>query len=82
MPATSLTQSPLRELAHRVSSRAEITLLWNERTGAVTVWVRDRDSGQQMEFAAAPAKALDAFYHPYAHAASLGVSWCGTPGAA
>lgn len=75
MPGTSLTDSPLRELASRVSSGAETTLFWNERTGAVIVWVRNRDSGQQMEFAAAPAKALEAFYHPYAHAASLGVSW-------
>jgi hypothetical protein len=73
MPATSLTDSPLRELASRVSSGAEITLFWNERTGAVTVSVRNRDSGQHIEFAAAPAKALDAFYHPYAHAAALGV---------
>jgi len=50
MPAASLTDSPLRELAHRVSSVAEIR--------------------------------LDAFYHLYAHAASLDVSWYGTPGAA
>ena len=82
MPATSLTYSPLRELARRVSSGAEMTLWWNERTGAVTVWVWNRDSGQQMEFAAAPARALEAFYHPYAHAASLGVRWHGTPRAA
>ena len=82
MPATSLTDSPLRELAHRVSSGAETKLLWNERTGTVTVWVWDREADQHMEFAVAPAKALDAFYHPYAHAASLGVSWCGTPRAA
>jgi hypothetical protein len=82
MPATSRTDSPLRELAHRVSSGAEIRLFWNERTGAVTVWVWNQDSGQQAEFAVAPAKALDAYYHPYAHAASLGVSWYGTPRAA
>jgi hypothetical protein len=82
MPATSLTDSPLRELAHRVSSGAEITPVWNERTGAVTVSVWNRDSGQQMEFAAAPARALEAFYHPYDHPASLGVRWHGTPRAA
>jgi hypothetical protein len=82
MPATSLTDSPLRELAHRVSSRAEITLLWNEHTGAVNVSVWNRDSGQQTEFAAAPARALEAFYHPYAYAASLSVRWHDTPRAA
>ena len=82
MPATSLTDSPLRELAHRVSSGAEITLLWNEPTGAVTVSVWNRGSGQQTEFAAAPARALEAFYHPYAYAASLNVRWHDTPRAA
>jgi hypothetical protein len=82
MPAASLTDSPLRELAHRVSSVAEIRLRWNERTGAVPIWVWNRDSGRQTELAAAPATALDAFYHPYAHAASLDMSWYGTPGAA
>ena len=79
MPATSLTDSPLRELAHHVSTGAEITLLWNESTGAVTVSVWNRDSGQQVKFAAAPARALEAFYHPYAHAASRRVRWHGTP---
>ena len=79
MPATSLTDSPLRELAHRVSSGGEITLVWNERTGAVTVSVWNLDSGQQVKFAAAPARALEAFYHPYAHAAFRRVRWHGTP---
>jgi hypothetical protein len=82
MPVVSLTDSPLQELTCRVSSGAEVTLFWNERTGAVTVSVLDRDSGQQMEFAAAPGRALEAFYHPSAHAASLGVCWNGTPRAA
>ena len=68
MPATGLTDSPPRELASRVSSGAETILYWNERTGAVTVSVWSRDSGQRIEFAVPPAKALDAFYHPYAYA--------------
>jgi hypothetical protein len=82
MSAASLTDWPLRELASRVSTGTEITLLWNERTGAVTVSVLNRDSGQHIEFAAAPDRALDAFYHPYAHAASLGVRWHDIPRAA
>jgi hypothetical protein len=82
MPGTSLTESPLRELASRVSAGSEITLFWNERTGAVTVSLWNRDSGRHMEFAAAPAKALEAFYHPYAHAASIGTRWHDTPRAA
>lgn len=82
MPGTSLTESPLRELASRVCGGAEITLSWNERTGAVTVAVRSRDSGRHLEFTAAPAKALEAFYHPFAHAASRGAQWHDTPRAA
>jgi hypothetical protein len=68
MPATGLTDPPPRELASRVSSGAETTLFWNQRTGAVTVSVWNRDSGQHLQFAVPPAKALDAFYHPYAYA--------------
>jgi hypothetical protein len=70
MPVTSLTGAPLRELAHRVSSAADVSLWWNERTGALTVSVRDHGTGAHFQFAAQPDKAMDAFYHPYAHAAS------------
>ena len=64
MPDTGLTSPPLRELAHRTSSGTDVTLLWNERTGALTVSVRSRGTGAQFQFTAEPDQALHAFYHP------------------
>jgi hypothetical protein len=61
MTATDLTHRPLRELASRVAGGVETTLSWDEDTGALTVWVRDRASGGHLQFAAAPGKALYAF---------------------
>ena len=70
MPATGLTSPPLRELARRISSGTDVTLLWNERTGALTVSVRNLGTGAHFQFAARPDEALHAFYHPYACAAA------------
>jgi hypothetical protein len=54
-----------------VAGGLETTLSWDEDTGALTVWVRDRASGGHLRFAAAPDKAPYAFYHPYAYAAAI-----------
>jgi hypothetical protein len=70
MPATGLTSPPLRELARRISSGTDVTLLWNECTGALTVSVRNHATGAHFQFAAQPDEALHAFYHPYAYAAA------------
>jgi hypothetical protein len=70
MPATGLTSPPLRELARRTSSGTEVTLLWNERTGALTVSVRSHGMGAHFQFAARPDEALHAFYHFFAYAAA------------
>ena len=70
MPATGLTSPPLRELAHRISSRTDVTLLWNERTGALTVSVRNPGTSAHFQVAARPDEALHVFHHPYAYAAA------------
>ena len=70
MPATGLTSPPLRELARRTSSGTDVTLLWNERTGALTISVRNHGTGALSQFAAQPGEALHAFYHPYAYGAA------------
>jgi hypothetical protein len=70
MPATGLTSPPLRELARRISSGTDVTLLWNERTGALTVSVRNHGTGAHFQFATQPGEALRAFYQPYACAAA------------
>lgn len=79
MPATGLTSPPLRELAHRTSNGTDVTLFWNERTGALTVSVRDHGTGANFQFAAEPNRALHAFYHPYAYAAAQGLPRADAP---
>ena len=74
MPATSLTRSPLRDLASRINSGVEVTLFWNEHTGALIISVWNSESDKHMQFVSEPDKALHAFYHPYTYAESIGVS--------
>jgi hypothetical protein len=75
MIATEATQHALRELAHRANDGVEIVLFWNQETNELTVSVSDERSGAYFELAADPAEALDVFYHPYAHAAFVGVPY-------
>jgi hypothetical protein len=53
-----------------VSSGTDVTLFWNQRTGAVTVSVRNPYTGADTQIEVEPDKALYAFYHPYAYAAA------------
>ena len=64
-PATAQT----RELAARESDGIYVVLLWHPDEGAVTVSVEDARAGDRFHIAVAPARALDAFYHPFAYAA-------------
>lgn len=59
-----------RELAHRTGNGIEVTLLWTKSTNTVTVAVIDVHSGEVLEFEVDGSRALDAFNHPYAHAAT------------
>ena len=65
-------ESTTRELAQRLSGSDEIVLLWLPRCDRVQVSVRDLDTGVGFHVEVAPARALDAFRHPYAYAALLG----------
>lgn len=65
-------ESATRELAQRLSGSDEILLLWNPLNGHVEVSVRDVVSGVGFNLEVAPRRALDAFQHPYAYAATLG----------
>jgi len=58
-----------RELAARENDGISVRLLWHPRENAVTVSVEDARVGDCFEFAVAPERALDAFYHPFAQAA-------------
>jgi hypothetical protein len=64
-PATTDT----RELAARESDGIHVLLLWHPRANALTVSVEDARLGDCFQLSVAPDRALDAFYHPFAHAA-------------
>ena len=65
-------ESTTRELAQRLSGSDEILLLWLPQCDRVEVSVRDLATGVGFHLEVAPGRALDAFRHPYAYAASLG----------
>jgi hypothetical protein len=63
------TGSNTRELADRESDGVHVLLLWHPAEKTVTVSVEDSRLGDSFRFTVAPQRALDAFYHPFAHAA-------------
>jgi hypothetical protein len=65
-----------RELAYRESDGLEVSLVWDPSDDALTVVVTDRRTGEEFDFAPDRRRALDAFYHPFAHAIPRGAtSW-------
>ena len=56
---------PRRELARRVSGGLEVTLYWSADDNCTSVEVWQHASGETVAFARE--RALDAFYHPFAH---------------
>jgi hypothetical protein len=65
----SPTARQTRELAARESDGIHVLLLWHPRENTLTVSVEDARLGDRFQLAVAPDRALDAFYHPFAHAA-------------
>jgi hypothetical protein len=61
-----------RELAHRVSGGLEVTLYWSAHDNHTSVEVRQLGTGETVAFAVAHERALDAFYHPFAHLSVAG----------
>jgi hypothetical protein len=65
---TSMTNfQPRRELARRVSGGIEITLYWSAVDNRTSIEVWQPESGETLAFDVRPDRALDAFYHPFAH---------------
>jgi hypothetical protein len=60
-----------RELAQRQNDGIEVTLLWCRADDSVTVAVRQLATEESFELDVDPARALDAFYHPFAFAARV-----------
>ena len=65
--------SRTRELDFRSNHGLEVALLWEPETNRVSVSVFDGRSGDDFTLDVDPAKALDAFYHPYSFASARGV---------
>jgi hypothetical protein len=59
-----------RELAQRTSGTDEILLLWHPENDRVEISIRDLATGAGFQVEVTPGCAIDAFYHPYAYAAS------------
>jgi len=57
------------ELARRESNGIEVSLFWSAATNRVTVEVVDASLDERFVLDVDPARALDAFHHPYAYAA-------------
>ena len=70
---TSDFTSEARELDARSGDGIDVRLFWHPDTGAVTVSVFDTTHEQAFELVVDPARALDAFTHPFAYAAFTGV---------
>jgi len=69
---TEPTATTRTELARRSSGGVDVTLLWvrGERRDAdeeVFVCVWDAREGTYFEIPSAPGRALDTYYHPFAH---------------
>ena len=58
----------LRELDARTTGGVDVQLLWDPDTGDTAIRIEDSKLGARpITFSITPAKALDAFHHPYAY---------------
>ena len=76
---TTTEPTERRELAHRTSDGIDVTLLWSKASNRVTISVLHARSATALEFEVDGADALDAFNHPYAHAATSDARDIATP---
>ena len=61
-----------RELARRVSSGLEVTLYWNPNDDSTSVEVWQHSTGETFGFDVPQERALEGFYHPFAHLSTAG----------
>ena len=80
MIATAATDR--RELARRENDGIEVAMFWSKSSDQVTITVLDTRTDEALEFQVDGKVALDAFAHPYAHAAVRRVRSVVTPGGA
>jgi len=73
MQAQTTTMQCVTELAHRAGDGIEVSLLWHETEGRLSVICTDERSGDWFALDADPKDALDVFHHPFAYAAHRGI---------
>jgi hypothetical protein len=74
MQRTTDTQAELfEEMDYRESDGIEVSLLWNRRDNRVSVFVVDTKADISFEVPVDGRDALNAFQHPFAYAARLGI---------
>ena len=74
---------PCRELDSRASGGVHVRMMWHPRDGHVSVAVEDIKTGESFVLPVQDGeRPLDVFRHPYAYAASRGVSGSNRPAAA
>ena len=64
---TEMARDLRRELAHRVSGGMEVTPYWSVANDSIHVEVWQPETEESLDFPVARGRALDAFYHPFAH---------------
>lgn len=69
MATGECSHGPTREPVQRLTGTVEVRLLWRPKIERVELAVRDLATGAGFHIVVAPGNAIDAFYHPYAHAA-------------
>jgi hypothetical protein len=65
----------IAELDYRKCGAFEVSLLWHRDLEAVSLTIRDSQSCRSLELPVAQDRALHAFKHPFAYAASIGVDY-------
>jgi hypothetical protein len=65
--SAAAVSGPRRELARRGSGGVEVTLYWDACDNGTSIEVCQRATNEIVAFAVPPKRALDAFYHPFAH---------------
>jgi hypothetical protein len=64
----------IEELAHRESAGIQVSLFWSREDNTLSIVVRDNRTGDEFSVAAEPNEAMDVYRHPFAYAASRGVT--------
>src|SRR5262245_27357162 len=70
LATTGVVSDSTRELARRLSGTVEVLLLWHPEVDRLELSLRDMATDVSFHLDVAPGIAVDAFYHPYAYAAS------------